>query len=296
VKDLDDLVLFRAVLEEGSFTAAAKTLHVSKSWVSKRIKALEQRLGTPLLVRNTRGLRPTETGQAYFQRISQALDLVEEAELLVQREAGEVRGTLRVSLPGSFGVTYVAKHLAAFAVQHPALRVDASYTDRKVDLIEEGFDLAIRVGPLPEADVVARRIGRTEGWVVGAPDYLAQAPPLHTPEDLRHHRALMFSLSKHPDRWTFEGHPPVRVDGPLRVDQGDAMVIAAEAGLGLALVPSWMARDAVTHGRLLRVLPDFPIQRSGIWALYPHHRHLIPRVTQFVDRLTDAFREMFGEA
>jgi len=294
MRDLDDLLLFRAVLDEGSFTAAASSLQVSKSWVSKRVKALETRLGTPLLVRNTRSIRPTETGQAYYQRISQALDLVEEAENLVQRETGEVRGTLRVSLPSSFGVTYVARHLARFASEHPELRVDAVYTDRKVDLVGEGFDVAIRVGPLPDADVVARRIASTEGWIVGSPGYLQVAPELVVPEDLVHHRALQFSLSRQPDRWAFEGREPIKVDGPLRVDNGDAMVIAAEEGVGLALVPSWLARDAVAEGRLQRVLADFPIQRSGIWALYPHHRHLIPRVTQFVDRLARELSEIFG--
>lgn len=289
---LSEAEVFVAVVEEGGFTAGARKLGVSKSTASKTVRALEERVGAPLLVRNTRHVSMTTAGKTFYERSAAALELLDQAEQAVAHEQEEVRGVLRISLPLSFGVRYVASAMASFQKAHPDLQVEASFTDRKIDLVDEGYDLAVRAGALRDSDLLSRRLATMRLYVVAAPEYLARRGTPETPEELKQHPCLRYSLLVDRHRWPLLGPDGqttvVHVTGPLEADNGYAIVEAAAAGLGLALQPDWLAADALKQGRLVRVLPDWSSPPQGIWALYPPERRHSPKVTRFVEHLAKA--------
>lgn len=288
---LSDVEIFVAVVEHGSFTAAARTLGISKSYASRRVSALEDRVGASLLTRNTRHVTPTGVGEAFHQRCHAALELLEDAEQIVARELDEPRGALKVSLPLSFGLRYLAPVVAAFAARWPDVRVHASYTDRKVDLVDEGYDLAVRIGTLADSELVARRLGTSEGWICASPAYLERKGTPSTPADLAQHDAVLYTLMPDPKRWRVpaaEGTAWITVDGRFLSDNGEALVAASCAGLGVAYHPDWLCADAVRDGRLVRLFPELPGVPQGVWAVWPRHRHLTPKVARFVDALAAA--------
>jgi len=289
---LSEAEVFVAVVEEGGFTAGARKLGVSKSTASKTVRALEERVGAPLLVRNTRHVSMTTAGKTFYERSAAALELLDQAEQAVAHEQEEVRGVLRISLPLSFGVRYVASAMASFQRAHPDLQIEASFTDRKIDLVDEGYDLAVRAGALRDSDLLSRRLATMRLYVVAAPDYLARRGTPETPEQLKQHPCLRYSLLVDRHRWPLVGPDGetevVHVTGPLEADNGYAIVEAAAAGLGLALQPDWLAADALEQGRLVRVLPGWSSPPQGIWALYPPERRHSPKVTRFVEHLAKA--------
>ncbi len=288
---LSDIEIFVAVVDQGGFTAAAKTLGLSKSYASRRVSALEDRVGAALLTRNTRHVAPTAVGEAFHARCRAALEMLDDAEQIVARELDEPRGRLRISLPGSFGVKHLAGLVASFAGQHPDLSVEASYTDRKVDLVDERYDLVVRIGALPEADLMAKRLASSELWLLASPAYMAEHGTPAEPQDLARHEALIYTLSADPRRWsvpTPNGPESVVVSGRLESDNGDALMAACVAGCGVGYHPSWMALEEVRAGRLVRLFGDCPAHQLGVWALWPRHRHLSPKVARFVRYLADA--------
>lgn len=290
---LSEAEVFVAVVHEGGFTSGARKLGVSKSTASKTIRALEDRVGAPLLVRNTRHVSMTSAGRMFYERCVAALELLDQAEQAVAHEQEDVRGVLRLSLPLSFGVRYVAEPLAAFQRAHPELKVEASFTDRKIDLVEEAYDLAVRAGALRDSDLLSRRLATMQLMVTASPDYIARRGAPQTPEDLRQHPCLRYSLLVDRHRWPLvheDGRTVViPVDGPLEADNGHAIVEATAAGLGLSLQPDWLAADALASGRLVRVLPDWASPPQGIWAVYPPERRHSPKVTRFVEFLAAQF-------
>lgn len=289
---LADIEILVAITDHGSFTAAARALGISTSLASRRITALEARVGAPLLLRTTRSVRLTALGEAFTERCRTALELLDDAEHLAAAEQLEPRGRLRVSVPHTFGLRYLAPVVARWCARHPHVVADVSYSDRQVDLVDEGFDLAVRItSRLPDSDLVARKLATMETWVVASCAYLTARGEPSTPHDLRHHDALLYTLAGDPRRWTFatdDGPVTVPVDGRVVSDNGEALVAACVAGLGIATLPDWLVADDVRSGTLRRVLTDLPVQRQAMWALHPPHRQHAPKVQAFVDALAEA--------
>lgn len=289
---LGELEIFVAVVEAQSFTTAAQTLGVSKSHVSRQLQALEDRLGVQLLHRTTRTVAPTDAGVALHARATSIIDALDEAERAVRSLHDAPIGTLRLSAPLSFGLRYVAPAIATFMQQWPELRVEAAYADRQVDIVGEGYDLAIRVGQLADSSLIARRLGYTRTVIVASPAYLAAHGAPDAPARLADHACLRYSHQLSGRTWVLtdaEGADhPVRIDGPLLSDNGDALLAAARAGLGLTYVPDFFVYDDLHRGTLRCVLDDWTRGRMPISALYPPSRHPSAKVRLFIDHLDAA--------
>jgi DNA-binding transcriptional LysR family regulator len=282
-----------AVVEAGSFVGAADRLASSTSTLSRQIAELEQRLGARLLNRTTRKLSLTEGGQAFYERAAQLLADLEEAEALISSSAAAPRGTLRLTCSHAMGVQRVGPAIAAFAARYPEVRFEVSVSDRIVDLVEEGFDLAIRIGQIGSDQLVARRLGTMRLLACAAPAYLSARGTPRTPADLAEHTVLTYAYSPNPRVWRLVDRQgqviEVRVSGPLHSNSGDVSIAAAIAGLGVVFEPDFMVARALEAGLLMRVLPDHQSEPGEIWAVYPSRRHLSAKVRLFVDHLEQAF-------
>ncbi len=292
---LTSLRVFKAVADCGSFAAAAAALRFSRAAVTKHVNHLEDRLGARLLQRTTRSVALTETGARFHERCTQLLADLEEAERDAAQVSIEPRGTLRATLPCAFGTTQVAPLLAEFHRIHPGLRLELWLNDRFVDLIEEAFDLAIRISEtLPPSSLVARRLASCRFVVCGAPGYFAEHGEPRTPDELRTQSCLGYALSSPLDHdWRFicpEGRRHlVRVDGMLRSNSVDLLRAAAVAGAGVAVLPSFVVRDDLKHGRLKVVLTDYALPEYGVFAVYPSRKDLSAKVKAFADFLAARF-------
>ena len=284
---------FVRVVEAGSFVAAAERLGMSTSSLSRWIADLEQHLGTRLLNRTTRRLSLTESGQSYYERCVTLLADLAEAEALAGQAAVHARGTIRVTCSHSMAEQRVAPAISTFVERHPAVTFELVVSDRIVDLVEEGFDLAIRVGPVGSDRLVARRLGTMRLLLCAAPSYLVRHPAPKRPADLAVHNALTYAYSASPRVWRFTGPSgdleEVRVSGSLHANSGDALRAAGVAGLGVLNEPDFLLENAVKDGRLVRLLPDYLGGSGDIWAVYPSRRHLSLKVRLFVDHVALAF-------
>lgn len=294
MENWNDIAVFVRVVEAGSFTAAAGKLGLSQSAVSKSVTRLEERLGTRLLNRSTRRISLTETGSALHVRGLAALKEMEEAELEVARLQTEPRGVLRVSAPMSFGVLHLAPLLPEFLRQYPALTVDMQMDDRLVDLVEEGYDLAIRIKALDDSALVAKRLAPCRSVTCAAPEYLARHGEPQTPRDLRDHRCLVYTYRTNPLEWEFRDSAgkkiSVTITGPLHCSSGLALREAALASAGILLTPTFYVGDAIKSGRLRPILTDYiNFPEANVYAVYPERRHLSPKVRAFVDFLGGRF-------
>jgi DNA-binding transcriptional LysR family regulator len=280
-----DLETFVQVVEAGSFTQAASRTGRSKAGVSRQVKRLEDRLGVRLLNRTTRSLSLTDPGTALYERCSTALAELREAEEAATLHQATPRGRLRASVPVAFGHRVVAPSLFRLIEEYPELELDLSFTDRYVDLVNEGFDLVVRIGELADSSLVARRLGQTRRIVCASPRYLnGHRPPEHPP-DLLKHDCLLYSQQTAGSSWRFAGDVAINVRGRIRADSGDALLAAARAGLGIAWLPDFYVRDDLAEGRLVRCLEADEVDPLGIWVVYPHHRHLSLKVRIVVDHL-----------
>jgi DNA-binding transcriptional LysR family regulator len=280
--------VFTAVVDNGSFVAAANRLAMSRAMASKSVAALEEHLGTRLLNRTTRRLSVTEAGLAFYERSMQILADIREAEQVAGRMATEPRGTLKVTMPLAYGLHRLGPVIAGYASRYPQVTMDLSLSDRKVDVVEEGYDVAIRIGKLPESGLIARKLGTVHGVVVGAPDYLARQGKPEVPADLAHHVCLGYSLTSLGDEWRLQGADgivSVRSSGSIKADNGDMLRLAAVAGAGLIFQPWFIVEEDVRAGLLERVLQDYTSEELGIHAVYPSRRHLSAKVRTFVDFL-----------
>ncbi len=288
---LDAMAAFVKVVDTQGFSAAARALGVSKSLVSKYVASLEDRLGARLLNRTTRRLSLTDAGAAYYERCLRVLAETEEADRVVGRLQGEARGVLRINAPMSFGVLHLASALPDFARRHPELTVDLTLNDRLVDLVDEGYDVAVRIAPLADSRLVARRLAPSRRVVCGAPDYFARHGEPRHPGDLARHNCLIYTYAAVED-WRLvgpKGAVSVRVNGRLRANNGEALLAALRAGLGVAMLPTFIVGPDLAAGRLRAVLTDWVDDAASVYAVYPHRRHLSTKVRLFVDFLAERF-------
>jgi len=280
------------VVESGGFSAAARALGLTKSSVSKQVARLEERLGARLLNRTTRRLSPTEVGTAFYERARRIVAEVEETERAVGELHGEPRGTIRINVPMSFGVLHVAPALADFMTRYPEIVVDMTLNDRVADLVEEGFDLAVRIARLPDSSLIAKRLAPLRQVLCATPDYWRRHGLPTCPEDLKNHNCLIYTYLTSGDEWPFQGPDgpiSVKVSGCFRANNGEALRAAALSGRGLMLSPTFIVGDDLRQGHLQPALTDFMETDRAIYAVYPHNRHLSAKVRVFVDFLAERF-------
>jgi DNA-binding transcriptional LysR family regulator len=285
---LEAMQLFVRVAERGSFAAAAEQLGVARSVVTRQIAALETHLGVKLMARSTRRLTLTTAGAAYLEQCRVILNLVEAAETDVAEHHLTPRGHLRLGLPLIFGLKRLLPLLLEFAQRYPEISLDMDYTDRRLNLIEEGFDLSIRITDHLEPGDIARKLGTCRLLAVAAPDYLARhGRPAH-PTELKHHECLTYTLGPSPTTWWFqvEGRlEPVYVRSRLSANNGEALLEAAAGGMGITLQPDFIVEPALVAGTVEAILEPFAPPALGIHALLPSNRYLPYRVRVFIDFL-----------
>jgi len=280
--------VFSRVVALGSLSAAARALGMSQTMATKHLAALEDRLGVKLMHRTTRRLSLTETGRDYLESVERILADIDEADAEAGRERFDVRGTLRLNAPVSFGIRELAPILPDFSKRHPDLTIDLGLNDRQVDLIEEGWDLVVRIGSLADSSMVARRISSCRTVVCAAPAYLERQGTPKTIADLAHHDCLGYTLSTTvgADRWTFgqKSKATIAVRGSLRANNGDALVAAAIAGQGITYQPTFLVAREIRAGLLVPVMLDHePVELDGIFAVFPSGRRPSAKVRAAVD-------------
>jgi DNA-binding transcriptional LysR family regulator len=286
---LAEFDIFARVVTAGSMSAAGRELGLSPPVVSKRIKSLEERLGTRLLQRTTRQLALTESGKGFYERVVAILASVDEAEAWVSRRAAAARGLLRVSAPTSFGRMHVAPHLVDFLAAYPEITLDLSLSDQFVDVVAEGFDLAIRIADLQDSSLVAKRLAPVHRVLCAAPAYLDRHGEPESLAALQRHRLLLHNA----DHWRLEsaaGAATVKVESAVRTNSSEVVREAVLAGMGIALRSTWDVGPEIESGRLRIVLPDWRASaRVGVHAVYPSRRHLAHKVRVFMDFLGERF-------
>ena len=271
---IEDLRIFIAVVKAGSFTAAAEQLFLSKQYVSRRMAALEAALNARLLMRNTRKLSVTESGQLFARHAQRILEDIQEAERAVSAGRQTLSGLFRISMPMSFGMSHLSPLLARFLQQHPAIQLQTELADRYVDVIGEGFDMAIRIGTLADSTLIARRLGEIKRVICASPAYLARTSTPQTPDDLRHHACLRYGREGQAG-WELrleDKNKLFEVRGPVISNNGEVLCDAAVAGMGLLLLPEFIVAPALARGELVTVLEAFWPSPLGLYAVYPQHR------------------------
>lgn len=295
---IDALHLFAAVAELESFTRAAERQSLTPGAASKQIAALEDRMQVRLLERTTRSVRLTDAGRALLDRIRPWLSEYDEIEHGLAVESAAAAGALRVSAPVDFGASRLIEPVTAFMEQWPAVEVRLDLADRMVDLVDEGYDLAVRIGHLPDSSLIARRLADAPLTVIASPAYLdTRGTPAH-PSDLSGHDCIIDRNKPAPNLWRFdraegggEARAEVKVSGRLSLNGANAAVAAACAGTGVAIPPAWAARSAIEEGRVREVLSGWAPDHRDLWAVFPSNRFLAHRVRLFVDHLAAWFKD-----
>ena len=288
-----ELRAFVAVVRTGAFVKAAAALDQSKTAVSRQVSDLEKRLGVRLLNRTTRRLSLTEEGQRFHEHARTVLADLESAEADVMTRAREVTGLLRITAPLSFGILQLAPLWPEFRARHPGATLDVTLGDRVVDLVDEGYDLAIRIARLPDSTLVSRRLASTRMVLCAAPAYLRQHGTPRHPRELAAHVTLSYSYWSSGDEWQFagpEGPATARVKPWMHTNNGDSCRAAALAGSGIILQPSFLVGEDLRHETLVELMPGFRAAELGVYAVYPTRRYLLPRVRAMVDFLAERFR------
>jgi len=289
---IQSMEVFVRVAQQMGFARAARSLRLSTAAVSKHVTALEEHVGTRLFDRTTRRVGLTEAGRVYLERCQECLQALDDADGSVGALASAPRGVLRLTAPIDFGEP-LQPVLVEVMRAHPQLRIDLSLSNRKVDMVEEGFDLALRVAPSLDGQYVARPIALTTVAVYGAASYFRKHGRPRRPEELARHRNILFGDPRPIDAFTFtKGRKQVRValeNVVLSTNNGSALLAAVRSGLGLAQVASFEAGAEVAAGRIEAVLPDWRLPEYRVWACYPHRRYLSPKVKVFIEALRDAF-------
>lgn len=289
---IDALRLFAAVAELGSFTKAAEREGMTPGAASKQITALECRMQARLLERTTRSVRLTDAGSALLERVRPWLTEYEAFESGLADDNSAPVGLLRVSAPVDFGARRLMKPVSDFMAQWPGVEVRMSLSDRMVDLVDEGFDLAVRIGQLNDSTLIAKRLAKARLTVIASSAYLETAGRPETPEALSQHECIIDRNKPAPQQWTFlrgAESVDVRIGGRLTLNGATAATEAAANGAGIACPPMWAARAALEEGRVVRILPDWEPVSRDLWAVYPSSRYLARRVRLFVDHLATAF-------
>lgn len=283
---------FTAVVDAGSFAKAAEKLDLSRGMATRYVAQLEAHLGARLLNRTTRKLSLTETGSDYYERAVQVLAMIEEAETSAAQESAIARGTLRVNTSVAFGTGHMASAITEFLRLHPGVTVSLTLNDRVVDLVEEGFDIAVRIGAKIDPGLIARRLTPARIILCASPGYLENYGIPKTPDELVHHNCLNYDYSSPHGQWRFRkkgSERMVRVTGNLHGNNGNAIVNAAIEGLGIALQPTFLVYEAVKTKKLVRLLADWETNELSVYAVYPSRRFLPPKVRLFIDFLAARF-------
>jgi DNA-binding transcriptional LysR family regulator len=284
---------FVTVVDLGSFVRAADTLNLSKTAISRLIGDMESRLGTRLLHRTTRKLSLTPEGELFHERCRQLLDGVSEAEAELAAFSGEAIGQLRVNVPVTFGLLHLAPLWPAFMTQHPKVELDVTLSDRLVDLVDEGYDLAVRIGRLQASSLVSRQLTTTRMVLCASPEYLRRHGSPEHPSDLVRHAVISYTLLTTGEEWGFDGPKgPVRVKvvSRMRTNSGDTCCAAAVQRQGIVLQPTFLVGPYLASGALVEVLPQYRAMEFGVYAVYPSRRHLSQKVRVLVDFLVELFR------
>ena len=287
------MTVFVKVVEQGSFARAAERLHMSTSGVSRHVAELEAHLDTRLLNRTTRRISLTESGQAYFERALHLLADLEETEAAVSSSTVTPRGTIRLTCSTSFGVPHLAPAIGAFQARYPDVRFDISASSRFVDLVEEGLDLAIRIGDLGNPNLIARKIGSMRLITCASPEYLKRKGTPKHPDDLAKHNCFTYEYAPEKNQWRFQDRQKneikVRIDGSVHANNGEMLAAIAVAGAGIALEPDFIVEPLLESGALVEILKSFRPVPYNIYAVYPSRRHLSAKVRTFVDFLATRF-------
>ncbi len=290
--DLNDIVVFTKVVETKSFTGAADQLGLPKSTVSRKLAQLEERLGVRLVQRTTRKLALTDIGLAYYERAARIVADLEAAEQLVTDMQASPRGRLRVTAPIDLSTSHLGGIIAGFVAAHGEINVELDATDRVVDLIEEGFDLGIRIGPLPESTLIARKLATVEAVLCAAPSYLARRPAPAQIEDLEDHDKVLFLPNTRLQSWTLvNGDQTYELAPPARFSSNNLMAVrdVAIAGGGVTSLSVLTTGCAFQEGQLVRILPEWSGRPVDIHAVYPARQNIPPRLSLFLDHLVKAF-------
>ena len=292
---MHSMAVFRRVVEAKSFSAVARETNMSQSTVSKHIAALEERLDTKLLNRSTRSLKLTEAGKEYYHHCIRILNDFQEAEASVGKGKIKPTGTLRISTGAAFGRTYMLPYLNEFFSTYPDINIDLLFDDDYIDLVKQGIDLAIRIGPLADSTLIARKIGSSPRVVVASPEYLVKHGRPKKPADLIKHNCLLYSLQKAPDLWYFnsaqEGDESIRVSGRLKASSPDAICDATVEGLGISVLCEWYARKYIKDGRLKVILQDYHPTAYDINAVYPERKFVPQKVKRMIEFLARKVKE-----
>ncbi len=293
--DLNDIAVFVAVVDAGSFTRAAERLNLSRPVVSKYVSRLEEHLGVRLLNRTTRRLSLTEAGRIFHARSRRGLDDIAEAQAEISRLQAHPRGVLRINVPMSFGILHIAPLLPAFMQQYPDITIEMDLNDRKLDVIDEGFDVSVRIGELPDSSLIARRLAPCHHVIVAAPAYLEARGTPRKPEELRAHDLLSYSLQQSAQNWHFTSPAgqPIQVPADVRLQVNNSLALreALLGGLGIARTPTFLVGDDLRKGRLTRLLGDHQALEVSIFVVYPQRRHLSPKVRAFAEFLAHRIQD-----
>jgi len=283
--NFDGISEFVYVAETTSFTQAAKKLNISTAHVSRRITALEQRLNVKLLYRTTRKVSLTQEGQLFYQHCRSVLDGIEEAERVVTNLQQKPQGHIKLTAPVTYGEQKILPLVNDFIQQHNEVQVSAYLSNQKVDMVEQGFDLAIRLGKLADSTLMAKKLGSRTNYLCASPQYLEQYGMPHSLSELNDHSCLLGTL----DYWRFKvagKEKTIKVKGSLRYNNGTGLTDAALKGLGIVQLPDYYVKDFIAQGKLLPLLSQFQEADEGIWAVYPHNRQLSPKIRALVDYLS----------
>lgn len=290
---LNGIQAFARVVDVGSFTGAAAALGQTKSSISKQVAKLEDRLGARLLNRTTRRMSPTEIGLAFYERCQRIIAELDDAERSVMDLQETPRGVLRINAPMSFSIRHLAPVISDFMMLYPELQVDLDLNDRVVDVVEEGYDLVIRISRMPDSTLIARKLAPFRRVVCASPEYWDKHGRPQTPNDLRHHNCLMYKYLSSGNEWSFIGpdgqQTSVRISGTFSANNGDALLVAARQGLGVLASPLFIACDDLKAGHLEPALTGYADVDSNIYAVYPHNRYLSAKVRLFVDFMVERF-------
>lgn len=289
---LDGVAIFVEVINAGSFTAAANALGHSTSYVSKAVTRLEKRLGSRLLNRTTRTISLTDTGRAYYERCNQIVIDAENAERSINRLQETPAGLLRINAPGSFGSKYLLDVLPQFMHRYPQVKLEVEFNDRIIDVVEEGYDVVIRVGENKDSNLVARKFASSRGVVIASPDYLAKKGRPKNIEELVDHDTIAYSLLPTPNQWVFYQNgkrASVSVEPRASCNSANIEIAMVKQGIGITRIPLFMCEQEVADGELEIILDDYDPQRFDIFAVYPHRQYLTAKVRSFVDFVVQAF-------
>ena len=289
---LNSMAIFVEVVNGESFTAAAEKTGLSRAQVSKSVNQLEAYLGARLLNRTTRRISLTETGRIYYERCIAILNDIEEVEGIAGEQASKPHGRLTISAPTSFGILHLNEAIPQYMKQYPQVQISLSLADRFIDVVAEGFDLAIRIAALEDSSLIARRIAPCHRVFCASPDYLNRYGTPKVPQDLAINQCLIYSNDLKPDTWILHGPngtESIKVNGPICADNGDILKAAAISGLGVTLLPTFIAGPDLGAGRLRQVLPDYCPPEISIYVVFPSRRYLSAKVKTFVDFLSGYF-------